>query len=552
MVRQFAPAPLLPAGPRAPAVQQWLVRHKASLVLLSGATTIVGAAMCWNLQGYPGRADDDEGTYVSRAWAMLYEHHPSNYTYFWDHPFFGWAQIAAWARLTDGFALNSRALMVGREFMLAVTLVSCVLLYLLARRLGMGRVYGAAAVLLFGLSPVAIWYHRMVSLDNLATVWALAAFVTAASRRRSLGATVASAVCFGAATWSKETIMLLLPALLWLLGQQVDRPIRKKYLLVFTVVYGGIVGLYPLLAIIKGELLPGAGHVSLVSEISYQLASRQGTGSLLDVHSQTFAQARSWVELDPWLTLGGLAVVVAGLAIRWLRAIALAIAIQLAYMAKGGYVPYAYVTAIIPFAALLVPGVLDELWHHRSAGRAGRLLTRLPVVIAAIVFAVAVVPRWADTLHAQAGVNGFASEDAAVAWIARNVPARDIVVSDAYPWLDIKLRTRATPLYLWQIDDDPAVMHDLLPHGYKDISYLLLEPTSPLTFKALPDRPTLQAAIAHAVIVRRYGDIDIYKVNQSQLPPEQPECWRAPTSSARPAAGLCRQGRGSAGAVRRS
>ena len=283
------------------------------------------------------------------------------------------------------------------------------------------------------------------------------------------------------------------------------------------------------------QVLPGPGHVSLGSEISYQLASRQGTGSLLDVHSQTFAQARSWVELDPWLTLGGLAVVVAGLAIRRLRAIALAIAIQLAYMAKGGYVPYAYVTAIIPFAALLVPGVLDELWHHRSAGRAGQLLTRLPVVIAAIVFAVAVVPRWAGALHAQAGVNGFASEDAAVAWIARNVPARDIVVSDAYPWLDIKLRTRATPLYLWQIDDDPAVMHDLLPHGYKDISYLLLEPTSPLTFKALPDRPTLQAAIAHAVIVRRYGDIDIYKVRQSPLPPGQQECWRAPTSSARPA-----------------
>jgi 4-amino-4-deoxy-L-arabinose transferase-like glycosyltransferase len=518
MVRQFAPAPSLPAGARAPAVRPWLVRHRASLLLLSGATTVVGAAMCWNLQGYPGRADDDEGTYVSRAWAMLYEHHLSNYTYFWDHPFFGWAQIAGWARLTDGFALNSRALMVGREFMLAVTLVSCVLLYLLARRLGMGRVSGAAAVLLFGLSPVAIWYHRMVSLDNLATAWALAAFVTAASRRRSLGAAVASAVCFAAATWSKETILLLLPALLWLLGQQVDRRIRKKYLLVFAVVYGGIVALYPLLAIIKGELVPGAGHVSLVSEISYQLASRQGTGSLLDVHSQTFTQARSWVELDPWLTLGGLAVAVAGLAIRRLRAIALAIAVQLAYMAKGGYVPYAYVTAIIPFAALLVPGVLDELWQRRSAGRARQLLTRLPVVIVALVFAVAVVPRWAGWLHSQAGINGFASEDAAVAWIARNVPARDIVVSDAYPWLDIKLRTRATPLYLWQIDDDPAVMHDLLPHGYKDISYLLLEPQSPLTFKALPGRPTLQAAIAHSVIVERYGDIDIYKVSTAEVP----------------------------------
>src|SRR5579863_1051727 len=162
MVRQYAPTPLAPGEPQAPAARSWLVRHRTSLLLLSGATTLVGAAMSWNLAGYPGRADDDEGTYVSRAWAMLYEQHLSNYTYFWDHPFFGWAQIAAWARLTDGYALNSQAVMVGRECMLAVTLVSCALLYVLARRLDMGRAFAAAAVLLFGLSPLAIWYHRMV------------------------------------------------------------------------------------------------------------------------------------------------------------------------------------------------------------------------------------------------------------------------------------------------------------------------------------------------------------------------------------------------------
>lgn len=79
----------------------------------------------------------------------------------------------------------------------------------------------------------------------------------------------------------------------------------------FAIVYGGIVGLYPLLAIIKGELLPGAGHVSMVGEIFYQLASRQGTGSLLDVHSQTFAQAgrrgRRGVRGRCAAALGGLA-----------------------------------------------------------------------------------------------------------------------------------------------------------------------------------------------------------------------------------------------------
>jgi len=58
-------------------------------------------------------------------------------------------------------------------------------------------------------------------------------------------------------------------------------------------------------------------------------------------------------------------------------------------------------------------------------------------------------------------------------------------------------------------------MRELLPHGYRDISYLVLEPGSPLTFAALPGRPTLQAAISHAVVVKRYGTIDIYRVETS-------------------------------------
>ena len=54
----------------------------------------MGLASGWNLQGWPGRVNDDEGIYVAEAWAMLVPHHISNYTYWYDHPFLGWAQMA--------------------------------------------------------------------------------------------------------------------------------------------------------------------------------------------------------------------------------------------------------------------------------------------------------------------------------------------------------------------------------------------------------------------------------------------------------------------------
>jgi hypothetical protein len=508
------------------AEQGWLTRHQGSLLALFGCLVVVGAAMAWNLQGYPGRVNDDEGTYVARAWAMIYQHHLANYTYFWDHPFLGWATIAGWALLTDGFHRDLRAVMVGRELMWVTTLVSCALVYGLSRRLSMNRFFACVAVLAFGLSPVDIFYHRMVSLDNLATMWALAAFLLATSWRRSLTAAVCSGASFALATWSKETIALLLPAVLWALGQQLGqqsagartaREIRRKYIRAFLVVYGGIVALYPLLAVVKGELIPGPGHVSLLSELDYQLLGRQSTGSLLDIHSATFYQARQWVTLDPWLTLGAMAVLAGGFAVGRYRPVALAVGIQVLYMIKGGYVPYAFVTAMLPFAAILIAGLLDWCWARDHPG-SGRVLPRLPVLAVAAACAVLVLPAWGRALVAQSKASGFAAEDAAVAWITTHVPRGDVVVCDDYLWPDVKMRTKATPVYLWTINYDPAVMREILPDGYRDISYLALDPSSSQTKTALPGRPTLEAALQHSVVIEKFGSIDVYQVTAKPHP----------------------------------
>lgn len=513
--------------------ESWWRRHRASLLLLALTLAVVGAAMAWNLQGYPGRVNDDEGTYVSRAWAMLYEHHLSNYTYFWDHPFLGWASIAAWAWVIDGFAQTSRSLTVGREFMWVVCLITGALLYLLARRLEMSRIASASAVLLFGLSPLCVWYHRLVFLDNVATAWLVAACALAASRRRNLAMVLGSAICFAAATWSKETVAILFPALAWLIVVRTPRWARKKYLLVFTAVYIGLAGMWPLLALVKGEMFPGPGHVSILGESFYQLASRQATGSLLKAGSETAAQVRMWLRMDPWVGLGGVAAAGCATLTRRLRPFVCLLVIQLLYMIKGGYVPYAFVTVMLPFAALLMAGVPDALWRagtgfgpgsrgtrparrpwSRVLAGVARWTPRAPVLIVAGIFLGAVAPQWYASLRDNSTVNGFANQDAAVTWVAQHVPARDIVVCDDYPWVDIKTRTRATPLSLWQVDNDPSVKKELLPDGYKDISYLVLEPSSPLMTSALPGRPTLLAALRHSRIVERFGPVNVYQVNR--------------------------------------
>jgi hypothetical protein len=527
-----APPAVDPAGTRPlralipkPLREPRIIGYLANGAPLAIALFVAGVATAWNLQGYPGRANDDEGTYVDRGWAMLATHHLSNYTYYWDHPFLGWATIAAWAGLTDGFSRDSRSVMVGRELMWIATMVSCVLLYILARRIDIRRTFAAGAVLLFGASPLDIWYHRMVSLDNLATTWALAALVLAASQRRSWVAAIGSGVCFAVAFWNKETILLLLPAVLWLLWQYADPSTRLANISSFCVVALSGIAFYPLLAILKGELLPGPGHDSLWKEQVYYQLTRPGTGSVLNKRSGTYLQFHSWLALDYWLVLLAGTALCAGLLIRRLRPFALALLLELAVMVKGGYVPYAFPTAMLPFAALLIAGTADAWWRPigRAAGQHGRGIARpiafglrhvgkIPVVAAAALLAVVIAPHWLGWLQWQSKISGFATETAAVSWVSEHVPRGDIVVCDAYPWLDIKLHTKATPLYLWQIDSDPQVMRTELPKGYRNISYLVLEPSSPLTFAALPGRPTLQQAISNSTVVERFGTILIYKV----------------------------------------
>lgn len=518
-------------------------RHRwATLLALGTALVLVGLATAWNLQGYPGRVNNDEGTYMARAWAMLYTHHLSNYTYFWDHPFLGWAVIAGWMRLTDGLAWTSRALMVGRDFMWVVTMVTSVLVFVLARRLGMSRVASAVAVILFGLSPLAVFYHRLVFLDNLSTMWALAAFAAAASWRRSLAAVVWCAAFFAAATWSKETVALLLPALVWLLVRYTPRRNRVKYLMVFAVVYGGLVGLWPLLALVKGEFIPGPGHVSMLGEAFYQLATRPGTGTILHYRSATWVQASLWFHLDNWLPEAGMAAVLPALCFRRHRPIAAGIIIQALYLIKGGYVPYAFVTVVIPLWALLIAGVADSVWGAGVAdsawdgearpgpwsgdsglgavGRgwalAWRWTRRVPVLALAAGFALVVAPQWLGLMRAHDSVNGFTAQDQAVAWVKQHVPAGDIVICDDYPWVDIRTRTHAVPVSLWQVDSDPSVTR-LLPHGYQNISYMVLDPSSPLMFAALPGRPTLDDALRHSVVIKRFGAIRVYKIRLPEV-----------------------------------
>jgi hypothetical protein len=141
-----------------------LVFDLTTLGLLAG---IVGVVHAWGMGRYP-RFTDDEGIYVSQAWAVSELHALAPHTYWYDHPPLGWILLAGWAKLVPTFGASLYSIAAARTFILAVLIASACLLYLVAVRLALRRVFAAFAVLLFGLSPLPLpparhagdWFSR--------------------------------------------------------------------------------------------------------------------------------------------------------------------------------------------------------------------------------------------------------------------------------------------------------------------------------------------------------------------------------------------------------
>jgi hypothetical protein len=479
-------------------------RHVASgtgpAMLVVGLLLVAAVTHAWGMTRSPVRIDD-EGTYVAQAWAVQHWHALAHYTYWYDHPPLGWIQMALWTWPTRAFERVPYAVVAGREAALVAKLVSCWLLYVLARRLAFGRGAATAAVLLLVLNPLALNFQRMALLDNLAIPWLLAAFVLAASPGGRLAAFAMSGVCFGAAVLTKETTLILLPALLWLLWRTSHPETRGFAVTLSMALLASAGGLYVLYAAIKNELLEGPGHVSLLWAAQWQLFSRPSSGSLLDPASPARAVVQTWTDLDPWLLGAAVILTPAGLAVRRLRPVTLAFAIQVAMLLRNGYLPYPYVIAMLPFGALVVAGVGDALWA-RGTKRA-RLAWRVPVVASVAACSLLIGPAWADGIHEQLTVNRDAGMQAASAWIDGHVGRDRRVVVDDSLWVDLVEMGfdphRREVIWFYKLDLDPAVR---VPGGWRGIDYLVLGQVSK---EALANSPTLRGALSHSKVVASFG-----------------------------------------------
>jgi cellulose synthase/poly-beta-1,6-N-acetylglucosamine synthase-like glycosyltransferase len=489
----------------------------------------------------------DEGTYVGNAWAFGERGELGFYTYTYGHPPLAWVLISVWTSVRGLLGHAGYSLDEARELMCVISIVSFSLLYILARRLKMNPVFAAATVILFALCPLSLYFHRGVELDNPATVWAIAAFALALSPRRRLWSFAGSGACFAASVLSKETTLVMLPALLLAAFQNTDSRTRR-YCMALMVSFLVLIGLaYPLYATLKGELIPGPNHVSLIGTDINMLFTRQGTGSVFDSNSGAHTFVTFWLSYDPWLLGAALLLSPIALANRALRPAALAFVIQVAIVLRPGYLPAMYVIAMLPFAALIVAGTIQvlwrfvvdsihALWRFATGDRTRRqtpaakakwgviscraaILIRTVAVAASVltigvaaVATVHVAPEWARTDRSAMTVQVDDPVRAAERWLLHRVGRgqRLIVTDDFWVYLighgfdSQPVRggfNSPTVISYWPLDKDPAVRR-YLPLGWREFNYIVSNGDMRKTAKDLPNTAD---ALKHSRLVAGFG-----------------------------------------------
>lgn len=493
--------------------------------LLIGAILLIAAfAHGINMFHFP-YLEDDEGTYMSQAWAVINDGRLAYYTYWYDHAPAGWLLIALWNILTGGLHTFGPAIDSGRVLMLILQVASTFMVYRIARNISHKSSVAVVASLLFALSPYGIYYHRRVLLDNITTFWMLLSILIVLSKRLSLKRVWLSALALGISILSKELTVFLFPVLMYLVYYRVHELHRRFATVIWGALVVALVSLYPLLAILNNELFPSgtwlggtAPHVSLLTSLQYQ-ASRGNDHGIFNPNSGFWYITSKWIQDEPMLVIGGsLCAIIAVLMIKKHRlsgVMGLATLSLWAFMGRGGEVLGFYLVPLLPLLAInigLVFGyVVDKLKIPVAMlTRNNRVVSRTLQVACVLLCLIGITGGY---LHSNLGFQSDhailwdgAQADAqnqAVVWIEEHIAHKSTIIIDMYMWPDLYDHGYINAHYYWKAQADPAIRDSVFHNNWRNIDYIVTTDQM-LSDVQVQHMQLLQDTLANSTLLTRF------------------------------------------------
>ncbi|MBI2863690.1 MAG: glycosyltransferase family 39 protein [Chloroflexi bacterium] len=506
----------------------WNLSERSLIMIMVLLSLVVHGYNMFNYPLYLG----DEGIYMEQAWSVVREAKLSPYTYFYDHAPGGWILIAAWSLLLPGqFGAFGMAINSGRVLMLIIHVISVVLLYRVTRKFTGSQIAAVAATGLFTLSPLGLYYQRMVLLDNILVLWMMVSLYLIVFHGNRLITLIASGVAFGLGMVTKENAAFFAPVVAYMVYNEV----RQRYYFRFAMTGWAfsavaVTSLYPLYALLKSELFPSgsvlsftpAEHVSLISTFFWQL-TRSG-GSAFDPSSQfwVFLQSRWWTKDSIIIMLGAASSawnIMLGLMERERYRNNLVAGLFTAafgfYLLKGSAILEFYIVPLLPFLALNTGMAADQLLKNFMGRSIG------------IGFLVAFAGLSALLLYGardQFFIDQTRTQQEQLQFIRQNVPADASLVIDDDLWVDLHEKRKGSPSYPlahshWKVDQDPDIRVKLLNEDWQNIDYLVLSDDMDQVLRINNETVILQA-YDRSVVIAQFEEgnvlLQVRRVNKSR------------------------------------
>lgn len=470
------PIPVQPRPPRPRPVRTWFRRHGPDVAWLLPLLTLAGFVHAAGMARSPAFTEA-EGRTVARiadgAWSL-----PGD---------LGPAQLAAWTGPSGALDRAAHVVAGGREALLVVLLLGVVLLWVLARRLGVSRPAAAVAVVVFAVSPLALHLHRMVLVENVAVLWMLLAFALATAHRRRPVAFAAAGVAMLLAVLTQPTFLVVAPFVVWTMRQRVTARVWQVALAAVAGVAAAGGYVYVLLSL--GD--PGAGT------------------------------PERWWALDPVLMVVGPAAAGAALLFRSLRPVAAALlTLALLIVVPGGPAPAALLVAAVPLGALLVPATAHRLAVRLLSVRGRPETTPLAIMAttAAAALVVAVAATWPGELCPLLRGDAVAPVERTERWLEANAPRDARLMVDHTLRADLlrsgfaagavlpftSFPAAAAPGPLLPLDAAVPAREPFRPRppGWTHYDYVV---STPALRDDDTDRPDIRSALAESTVVAAFG-----------------------------------------------
>jgi hypothetical protein len=415
--------------------------------LLPTLVFLVATALAlYNISGFP-KMIGDEGIYVSQAYWLTHLGALGPYTYWYDHFPLGWAQIGAWQLLTGPVRFLGHSVLSARALMGLVLGGTTTLLYLLTKQLTKSRLTSFLASFIFITSTLTLTFGRMVLLDNLAVFWFLLSLVILLNHPRKISHLALSNLTLGISILTTESLLFFLPPYLYLTYYLNKDNLHRNYaLLISYVTIFFLISFFPLLAILKHELLPHPGQVSLLETIMFQ-ASRGSGIPFWDPDSHFRLMLNTWMKIDPLLLILGSGSTLLSLSLPLpvvQKIISVFAVFFLAFLLRGGQIYEFYLIPLIPFFALNLSFIL-RYFHKLAKSHLVTIITLTSIV--GYLLTTNLYPFYSTATSTQKqSINAL-----------KSLTPGSIIVANNYAYLDLYLQGKSQIHWYQKVESDPAV-----------------------------------------------------------------------------------------------